>query len=128
MKCAALIGLCVLAGCGVVRPTAESLAMFAQTRPELVSPAVLRHYGFDKIDQMGGPQLSSGECYEKIAIGFLVGLSGFDIVRVCFDEVGPIVMARQTHGCPWHEVYPNANELCWDEKNFSDETIVRLQR
>ncbi|MCF2904914.1 hypothetical protein L0666_07935 [Octadecabacter sp. CECT 8868] len=118
----------LLSACGSVRPSADRLAELVESRPELVTPSVLKNRGFFRISGMMGPQLQSGECYEKTAVGLLGLAAGVDIVRVCFDTDGPIIISRHTHGCPWHEFYPNRDDACWEEPNFSEETQVRLSR
>lgn len=124
----AVLGIGVLSGCGMVRPTADRLAELSVSSPERVSSQLLVRRGFERLENMGGPQLRSGECYEKVAVGAFGFAGGVDIVRVCFDSDGPIIFKRHTHGCPWHEIFPNRVENCWDGPNISDETEMRLFR
>ena len=114
----------VLASCGTVRPSAERLSTIAESRPGELNEAYVERRGFFSVRDMGGPKLVGG-CFEKDAVGVLGLAAGVEIVRVCFDELGPVIFKRHTHGCPWYEAYPNPSANCWEDQ-ISEETLRRV--
>lgn len=116
-----------LMGCAAVVPSAETLASKAVTDETSLDADFLRSQGFTHMETRDSERAGLS-CYQKSRMDMVGRGNGFDFVEVCFDVDGPIVLGGHTHGCPRHELFPNASGDCWNGNPISASTLRRLYR